>query len=117
MTDSHENGPVQRLDKWLWFSRVLKSRTLAAQLIADGGVRVNRVRTTKPSHSVRPGDVLTIAIRGRVLVLRILATGERRGPATEARLLYEVLSGALGHGAAASQGRDLDLQGAVKDRG
>jgi ribosome-associated heat shock protein Hsp15 len=93
MTDVDENAPVQRLDKWLWFSRVLKSRTLAAQLIAEGKVRVNRVRITKPSQSVRAGDILTLAVRGRVLVVRILATGERRGPASEARQLYEVLSG------------------------
>jgi ribosome-associated heat shock protein Hsp15 len=117
MTDSPENEPAQRLDKWLWFSRVLKSRTLAAQLVAEGGVRVNRVRITKPSHSVRAGDVLTVAVRGRVLVLRILAAGERRGPVTEARSLYEVLNGPAGHGAATAQGRDPDLESAAKDRG
>jgi ribosome-associated heat shock protein Hsp15 len=93
MTDGDENAPVQRLDKWLWFSRVLKSRTQAAQLVAEGKVRVNRVRITKPSHSVRAGDVITVAVRGRVLVVRILAPGARRGPASEARLLYAVLSG------------------------
>ena len=93
MTDGDENAPVQRLDKWLWFSRVLKSRTSAARLIAEGKVRVNRVRTMKPSQPVREGDILTLAVRGRVLVVRILAPGERRGPASEGRQLYEVLSG------------------------
>jgi ribosome-associated heat shock protein Hsp15 len=52
---------------------------------------VNRVRVVKPSHLVREGDVLTIALRGQVLVLRILAGGTRRGPPPEARLLYERL--------------------------
>jgi ribosome-associated heat shock protein Hsp15 len=79
----------QRLDKWLWYSRMLKSRTMAAQLVTDGKVRVNRTRAVKPSQTVRPGDVLTIALRGRVQVLRVLAAGHRRGPPGEARQLYE----------------------------
>jgi len=83
----------QRLDKWLWFARILKSRTSAAQLIEGGKVRVNRVRVVKPSHTVQKGDILTIALRGRVLVLRILAGGTRRGPPPEARLLYEPVDG------------------------
>jgi len=88
-------GASQRLDKWLWFARVAKSRTLAAQLVVDGRVRINRARASKPSQSVRQGDVLTIAHRGSVEVLRVLAPGARRGPPAEARLLYEVVS-ALG---------------------
>ena len=79
----------QRLDKWLWFSRMLKSRTMAAQLVSQGKVRVNRERVVKPSQAVRPGDVLTIALRGRVRILRVLAAGHRRGPPEEARQLYE----------------------------
>ena len=114
MTVSDENASVQRLDKWLWFSRVLKSRTLAAQLIAEGKVRVNRIRITKPSQSVRVGDILTVAVRGRVLVLRILAAGERRGPPSEARLLYEVLSG-IGDTAARAQAREI--RSPAKNRG
>jgi ribosome-associated heat shock protein Hsp15 len=61
---------------------------LAAQLIGGGKVRVNRVRTVKPSHALREGDVLTIALRGEVRVLRVLDVGARRGPPHEARLLY-----------------------------
>ena len=79
----------QRLDRWLWFSRMLKSRTMAAQLVAEGKVRVNRTRALKPSQTIRPGDVLTIALRGRVQVVRVLAPGCRRGPPVEARQLYE----------------------------
>jgi ribosomal 50S subunit-recycling heat shock protein len=82
----------QRLDKWLWFARVSKSRTLAAQLVVDGKVRVNRVRASKASQTVRRGDVLTIAQRGRVQVFKVLAPGVRRGPAPEARRLYEALT-------------------------
>lgn len=82
----------QRLDKWLWFARITKSRTLAAQLVQNGKVRVNRAKAAKPSHTVRSGDVLTVAVRGGVEVLRVLAPGVRRGPPPEARLLYEVLS-------------------------
>jgi ribosome-associated heat shock protein Hsp15 len=88
-TPASSSALPQRLDKWLWFARILKTRTLAAQLIEGGKVRVNRVRVVKPSHSVQQGDVLTIALRGHVLVLRILAGGTRRGPPPEARLLYE----------------------------
>ena len=93
--DSQKSGggtvQVQRLDRWLWFSRVLKSRTLAAQLIEDGKVRVNRIRVVKPSQMVRAGNVLTIALRGRVQVLKVLAAGARRGPSPEARLLYQLV--------------------------
>jgi ribosome-associated heat shock protein Hsp15 len=81
----------QRLDKWLWFARMLKSRTAAAQLVEGGKVRVNRVRVVKSSHTVQKGDVLTIALRGRVLVLRVLAGATRRGPPSDARLLYEAV--------------------------
>ena len=83
---------VQRLDKWLWFARIAKSRTLAAQLVQDGKVRVNRAKVAKPAHAVRPDDVLTIVIRGNIQVLKVLAPGVRRGPPAEARQLYEVLS-------------------------
>lgn len=83
---------TQRLDKWLWFARIVKSRTLAAAVITEGKVRVNRARVVKASQTVRPGDVLTIALRGRVQVLKVVAEGTRRGPSPEARQLYEDLS-------------------------
>ncbi|MBH0237290.1 RNA-binding S4 domain-containing protein [Methylobrevis albus] len=83
---------VQRIDKWLWFARVAKTRTLAAKLVAGGGVRVNKVRTDAPATAVRVGDVLTIAVARSVRVLKVAGLGERRGPAPEAALLYEDLS-------------------------
>jgi len=91
---------VQRLDKWLWFARIVKSRTLAAQLVQDGKVRVNRAKVAKPAQAVRPDDVLTIVIRGNIQVLKVLALGVRRGPPAEARQLYEVLSAPAAAGSA-----------------
>ena len=89
---SKPSAPVQRLDKWLWFARVMKSRTLAAELVGSGKVRVNRVRVVKPSHMLHEGDVLTVALRGQVRVLQVLSVGTRRGPPQEARLLYRMVS-------------------------
>jgi ribosome-associated heat shock protein Hsp15 len=83
---------AQRLDKWLWFARVVKSRTLAAALVIDRKVRVNRERASKPSQMLRVGDVVTIAVHARVRVLKVLAAGARRGPPAEACLLYEDLT-------------------------
>ena len=108
MTSGHghsaDDAPVtvQRLDKWLWFARIVKSRTLAAQLVQDGKVRVNRAKVAKPAQTVRPEDVLTIAIRGNIQVLKVLAPGARRGPPAEARLLYEMLSAPAGSAPAPS---------------
>jgi ribosome-associated heat shock protein Hsp15 len=79
----------QRLDKWLWFARFAKTRSLSARLVAEGCVRVNGVRAEAPAKLVGAGDVLTIAAPHVTAVVRVVAPGERRGPATEARLLYE----------------------------
>jgi ribosome-associated heat shock protein Hsp15 len=83
-----------RLDKWLWQARFCKSRGLAARLIAEGAIRVNAVRVTKPATVVRVGDGLSFALAGRVRAIRILALGARRGPAPEARALYADLDAA-----------------------
>ena len=82
----------QRIDKWLFFARVAKSRSLAQRMVADGRVRANRDKLDAASANVKVDDVLTIALERRVLVLRVLAAGERRGPATEAQMLYEDLT-------------------------
>jgi len=87
-----ETSSAQRLDKWLWYARVTKSRTLAANLIEGGKVRVNRVRTDKPSYQVRVGDVITATVHRSVRVLKVLGPGTRRGPASEACNLYEDLT-------------------------
>ena len=85
-------GATQRVDQWLWFARIAKSRTLAQALVARCKVRINRTRIEKPSATVKPGDVLTLALGPTVRVLEILAIGARRGPATEAQLLYRDLA-------------------------
>ncbi|MGY6411451.1 MAG: RNA-binding S4 domain-containing protein [Alkalilacustris sp.] len=80
-----------RLDKWLWHARFFKTRSLAAQVAASGKVRINGRRVSKPSAAVGPGDVLTFVAGGQVRVVRVRAPGLRRGPAAEARSLYEDL--------------------------
>jgi ribosome-associated heat shock protein Hsp15 len=82
----------QRLDRWLFFARAVKSRTLAQKLVESGAVRVNSGRTLDTDARVGPGDVLTMTIHGRLLVWRIRDAGSRRGPPTEAATLYEDLS-------------------------
>ena len=82
----------QRVDRWLFFARVVKSRTLAAKLVEAGKVRVNSEKIAQPAHMVKPGDGLTISLERRIAVLKVLAPGTRRGPAEEARTLYEDLS-------------------------
>ncbi|MEK1891354.1 MAG: RNA-binding S4 domain-containing protein [Phyllobacterium sp.] len=82
----------QRIDKWLFFARVVKSRSLAAKLVSAGGVRVNKDKVDQPSYGVKQGDVLTIALDRRILVYKVLDVGKRRGPAEEARTLYEDMS-------------------------
>ncbi|TCD13777.1 RNA-binding S4 domain-containing protein [Oricola cellulosilytica] len=82
----------QRIDKWLFFARVVKSRTLAAKLVQGGKVRVNGEKIAQASQDVKPGDVLTVTLDRRIVVHRVVDCGERRGPAAEARTLYEDLS-------------------------
>ncbi|MFC0009021.1 RNA-binding S4 domain-containing protein [Devosia nitrariae] len=89
-----ENGTNrrERLDRFLFFARAVKSRTLAQKLIETGAVRVNSERTTSSDRKVGAGDVLTMQLRGRILVWRILDPGTRRGPASEAQTLYQDIS-------------------------
>jgi ribosome-associated heat shock protein Hsp15 len=82
-------APVtQRADQWLFFSRLVKSRTLAAALIHDGALRVNGAICEKPAHSLKSGDVLTLRHGPYVRVLTVLGAAARRGPAAEAQALY-----------------------------
>jgi len=79
----------QRIDKWLWFARMVKTRTLAAAIVSQGQVRLNKVKVAKPAQEVGPGDIITLAAHGRVRVIKVLGIGTRRGPASEAQTLYE----------------------------
>jgi ribosome-associated heat shock protein Hsp15 len=82
----------QRIDKWLFFSRAVKSRSLAAKLVIAGRVRINRDKAAQASDQVKPGDVLTITLERRIFIWKVLGAGARRGRAEEARTLYEDIS-------------------------
>jgi len=86
-----EDRDWQRLDKWLWCARLMKARADCARLIAEGHVRLNRQATDKPHARLRPGDVITLPLRDTVRVLRVVSLATRRGPAPEARALYDVV--------------------------
>jgi ribosome-associated heat shock protein Hsp15 len=87
--DLTASAATMRVDKWLWFARLAKSRSLAARLCAAGAVEVSGRIAAKPNHSVRIGDVVIVP-QGRLIhTVRILALGTRRGPAPEAQRLYE----------------------------
>jgi ribosome-associated heat shock protein Hsp15 len=87
-----EDRDWQRLDKWLWCARMMRARADCADLVAQGCIRINRQPTVKPHARLRTGDVLTVPLRGEVRVLRVAALALRRGPASEARMLYEDVS-------------------------
>jgi len=96
----------QRIDKWLFFARIVKSRSLAAKLVQAGKVRLNREKIEQAAHAVKAGDVLTISLERRIVVCRILQPGTRRGPADEARTLYEDLSAPIAERPAADAPRE-----------
>jgi ribosome-associated heat shock protein Hsp15 len=81
-----------RLDKWLFYARFFRSRERAGELCRSGRLRVNGLSTVKPDLHVRPGDVLTFTLGRKIRIVRIVAVGARRGPAPEARQLYEDLA-------------------------
>lgn len=81
-----------RIDKWLWQARFCRTRSRASATVANGQLRLNGAKMAKPGHAVGPGDVLTFVQDGHVRVIRILACGNRRGSAAEARALYDDLA-------------------------
>jgi ribosome-associated heat shock protein Hsp15 len=83
-----------RLDKWLWQARFFKTRTLATHFVEKARCRIDGRATDKPHASVAPGMVLTFALGPKVRGLKIVALGARRGPATEARSLYDEIESA-----------------------
>jgi ribosome-associated heat shock protein Hsp15 len=82
----------QRIDRWLWHARLVRTRGDAAALAGAGYVRVNGARIAAPSRQVRTGDVITVALDRSVRVLKVRGFVERRGPATTAQTLYEDLT-------------------------
>jgi len=84
-----EDRDWQRLDKWLWCARFMRARADCAAWVAKGSIRINRQPTDKAHAKLRPGDVLTVPVRGDVRVVRVVALSPRRGPPAEAARLFE----------------------------
>ncbi|MFY8113438.1 MAG: RNA-binding S4 domain-containing protein [Rhabdaerophilum sp.] len=80
-----------RLDRWIWFARFQRSREACADLVRAGRVRLNGRRVQRPGAAVAPGDILTLALPGRTLVVEVLALAGRRGGAEEAERLYRLV--------------------------
>ena len=78
-----------RVDRFLFFVRLTRSRTLAQGVVEQGHIRIDGKRVTKPSDEVRAGSVLALPLHGNVRVVRVLSLPARRGPAAEARSHYE----------------------------
>jgi ribosome-associated heat shock protein Hsp15 len=91
-SDAGAGAERQRIDKWLWHARVVRTREAAAALTAAGYVRINAVRVEAPAAPVRRGDVITISLDHSVRVLRVCGFAPRRGDADKARLLFEDLA-------------------------
>ncbi|ALR22102.1 RNA-binding S4 domain-containing protein [Sphingobium baderi] len=89
------HGPALRIDKFLWFTRLAKSRSIAQKVAEDGHIRVNGRRIERSHTPVRPGDLITFPHPGGVRVVRVIQLPGRRGPASEAQCCYEELK--LGH--------------------
>jgi len=91
-----DNRPGQRIDKWLWYARFFKTRSLAAKFVTNGKIRVRTgdetIRATKASLVIRVDDVLTFPKGDHIRVIKVLDPGNRRGPAPEAQTLYEDLA-------------------------
>jgi len=90
-SDPLASADRQRLDKWLWHVRLVRTRTSAADLVRGGRIRVNGRPVDAPSHALKIGDVLTVPLDRRICVWRVEAFAERRGDATAARALYSDL--------------------------
>ena len=86
----------QRIDKWLWHARMVRTRADAAKLTEAGFVRLNGARMTAPGHAVRLGDVVTLALDRSVRVVEVAGFCERRGAAGAARALYRDMNGSAG---------------------
>ena len=91
MSAANPNSKL-RVDKWLWYARIFKTRTLAASSVKSGKVRVNQEKISSPSRGLAAGDVLTVTLARQIKILKVVELGTRRGPASEAQALYEDMS-------------------------
>jgi ribosome-associated heat shock protein Hsp15 len=103
----------QRIDKWLWHARIVRTRSAAAALAASGHVRLNGTRVDAAAKAVKAGDVVTIALDARVRVLKVTGFALRRGGADEGRALYEDMTPA----APAAASRSAEPPAARRDPG
>lgn len=89
MTRMQAGGPAgRRIDQWLFYTRLVKSRSLAGRMVEAGKVRINKVKVGKAASLVHEGDVITAMINRNLKIIKVVALGERRGPASEAQTLY-----------------------------
>jgi ribosome-associated heat shock protein Hsp15 len=82
-----DDDALYRLDKWLWYTRFFKSRSLATGAISGGKVHLNAERV-KPAHHVRVGDHVSLNLQGLVAEFQVVGLPKRRGPAAEAQAQY-----------------------------
>ncbi len=82
----------QRIDRWLWHARLVRTRSAAASLVSAGYVRINGAPIGAPSRVVRTGDVITVALDRSVRVVKVRGFADRRGPAQTGQVLYEELT-------------------------
>lgn len=82
---------MSRLDKWLFHARFCRTRALAQAATAAGRVRLNGRRIDRPAQTIKPGDILTLGRGAQIMAVRIVALAERRGTASEAQKLYEIV--------------------------
>lgn len=84
--------PRERLDKWLWQARFYRTRSMAQLATSSGRVRINGTRAEKPGQGIKCGDVLTLPLGREIVVVRVIAFGQRRGSAPQAAALYEIVA-------------------------
>jgi ribosome-associated heat shock protein Hsp15 len=111
------SGDRQRIDRWLWNARVVRTRSAAAALVSAGHVRVNGNRVVAPGRDLKCGDVVTVALNSGVRVLKVTGMALRRGDAAAASQIFEELSGAPGKTPAAPESaRPIPAAGGPSDR-
>jgi ribosome-associated heat shock protein Hsp15 len=92
MTEVTSSNLSQRIDKWLWHARFYKTRSIAQKQVATGKIRVDREKISSPSRKVSAGNVLTITRDRDIKIIEILGVADKRGPYSEAQLLYNDMS-------------------------
>lgn len=92
MTEETSSNLSQRIDKWLWHARFYKTRSIAQKQVATGKIRVDREKISSPSRKVSAGNVLTITRDRDIKIIEILGVADKRGPYSEAQLLYNDMS-------------------------